>query len=356
VGTNKLDNVRDFQILDVTLRDGSYANNFQFSCAQQKLITGEIEKAGIEYIEIGHGMGIGANSPKNGLALHTDKEYLAAAHSSLKKAKYGTFCIPGIAKLEDIDLLAEHGASFVRIGTNADAVDTSEDYIKRAKSNGLMVMTNFMKSYAISPKEFAENAIKSQDFGADMIYVVDSAGSMMPEQIEEIYGEIRKVSNIALGFHGHDNLGMAMINSFKALELGFEYIDTSLQGMGRSSGNTSTELFAITAQKRGYKTGIDSQMLIEASCKYVYPMYSKHNSIDVMCGVTGFHTSYLGAIHRVAGLYGVNPLLLMAEYTKIDQLSMDENILRKIAEKLPEDIEGLALADFIGYFGNEQCK
>lgn len=351
-----MDTKHTFQILDVTLRDGSYANNFQFSCAQQKLITGELEKAGIEYIEIGHGMGVGANSPKNGMALHTDAEYLEAARSSLKKAKYGTFCIPGIAKLEDIDLLAEQGASFVRIGTNVDAVASSESYIKRAKDRGLMVMTNFMKSYAISPKEFAENVLKSQQFGADMIYVVDSAGSMMPEQIEEIYEEIRKVSDIDLGFHGHDNLGMAMTNSFKALELGFKFIDTSLQGMGRSSGNTSTELFTIAATKRGYESSLDTQLLIEASRKYVYPMYAKHNSIDVMCGVTGFHTSYLGAIHRVAGLYGVNPLKLMEEYTKIDQLSMDEELLKQIAAKLPEDLEGLALADFIGYFGNEQSR
>lgn len=177
---------------------------------------------------------------------------------------------------------------------------------------------------------------------------------MMPEQIEEIYEEIRKVSDIDLGFHGHDNLGMAMTNSFKALELGFKYIDTSLQGMGRSSGNTSTELFTVSAEKRGYKVGLDTQLLITASRKYVYPLYSKHNSIDVMCGVTGFHTSYLGAINRVAGLYGVNPLTLMAEYTKIDQLSMNEEKLKEIAAKLPEDLEGLALADFSGYFGNEQ--
>ena len=351
-----MENNLDFQILDVTLRDGSYANNFQFSCAQQKLITGALEKAGVEYIEIGHGMGVGANSPQNGMALHSDAEYLEAAHSSLTGAKYGTFCIPGIAKLSDIDLLAEHGASFVRIGTNVDAVASSKDYIKKAKENGLMVMTNFMKSYAISPYEFAQNVLRSQDYGADMIYVVDSAGSMMPEQIERIYEEIRKVSDIDLGFHGHDNLGMAMTNSFKALELGFRFIDTSLQGMGRSSGNTSTELFTIAASKRGYNAGIDTGLLIEASRKYVYPMYPRYNSIDVMCGVTGFHTSYLGTINRVAGLYGVNPLRLMAEYTKVDQISMDEDLLKSLAEKLPEDLEGLALADFTGYFGNEQSR
>ena len=84
-------------ILDVTLRDGSYAIDFQFSCAQQRLITEGLERLGINYIEIGHGQGLNASSPQNGVALHSDEEYLQTAQKSLKKAKYGMFCIPGIA-------------------------------------------------------------------------------------------------------------------------------------------------------------------------------------------------------------------------------------------------------------------
>ena len=342
------------KIMDVTLRDGSYANNFQFSCAEQKMITSSLERLGFEYVEIGHGMGLGASSPKNGIALHSDEEYLQTAQKSLKKVKYGMFCIPGIATLEDIDLAAEYGVSFLRIGTNVNEVQSSKKYIQRAKRHGIHVMTNYMKSYAVSPEFFSEQVKYSIDYGADTVYVVDSAGSMMPEQIETIFREIRKHSDISLGFHGHDNLGLALWNSFKAAELGFEYIDCSLQGMGRSSGNTSTELFSICAKKRGYDIDVDILKLLEVSKKYVYPMISRMNPIDIMCGVTGFHTSYLRAIRKVAGKYGVNPLLLMEKYTQYDQINMDEKMLEKIAQQLPEDEESLAIADFTGYFGSEQ--
>ena len=347
-------NNQKIKIMDVTLRDGSYVNHFQFSCAEQSVITTALEKVGYEYIEIGHGMGLGASTPKNGIALQSDREYLETAQKTLKKSKYGMFCIPGIASLEDIDMAAEYGVGFLRIGTNVDEVEKSKEYIERAKKHGIQVMTNYMKSYAVSPEFFANQVLKSVSYGADIVYVVDSAGSMMPEEIEKIHECVRKVSDVGLGFHGHDNLGLAMANSIKAADLGFEFIDCSLQGMGRSSGNTSTELFTICANKRGYGVDVDIMKLLEISKKYVYPMMKRLEPIDVMCGVTGFHTSYLGAIHKVAGTYGVNPLLLMEKYTKIDQLNMDEKKLEEIAKELPEDAESMIIADFSKYFGDEQ--
>lgn len=345
---------KDIKIMDVTLRDGSYANNFQFSCAEQKMISTALETLGYAYIEIGHGMGLGASSPQNGVALHSDEEYLKTAQKTLKKAKYGMFCIPGIAKLEDIDMAADYGVGFLRIGTNVNEVANSKEYIERAKSRGIYVMTNYMKSYAVSAEYFVEQVKRSISYGADVVYVVDSAGSMMPEEIERLYEHIRKVSDVKLGFHGHDNLGLALWNSIKAAELGFEFIDCSLQGMGRSSGNASTELFTICAEKRGYDVNVDVQQLLAVSKKYIYPIYRKMNPIDIMCGKTGFHTSYLNSIHKMAGKYGVNPLLLMEKYTQYDQINMDEKVLEMMAKDLPEDEEGLMTADFSGYFGNEQ--
>ena len=107
-------------ILDVTLRDGSYELDFQVSEQDEILVGAALEKAGIEYIEIGHGQGLNASSPKNGVARCTDLEYLVAAEENFHKAKYGFFCIPGIARLEDLNLLKNHGGSFVRVGANCD--------------------------------------------------------------------------------------------------------------------------------------------------------------------------------------------------------------------------------------------
>lgn len=341
-------------ILDVTLRDGSYAINFQFSCAQQRLITEGLERLGINYVEIGHGQGLNASSPKNGVALHSDEEYLETAQKSLKTAKYGMFCIPGIARIEDVDKACDLGVGFLRIGTNVTEVDSSKPYVKRAKERGILVATNYMKSYAVDPDFLAEQVVKSESYGADLAYVVDSAGCMTPDQLEKTTEIIRKRSNIALGFHGHDNLGLALVNSLKAAELSYEFIDCSLQGMGRSSGNTSTELFAIAAKRNGFDINIDIKEILKLSRRYIYPLTRKMNIIDTMCGYTGFHTSYLRDIHEIAGKYGVDPLALIEKYTEVDQVHMDINKLDEIARTLPEDLDSYSLCDFIGYFGHEQ--
>jgi len=127
---------RKLKILECTLRDGSYAINFQFTASDTMLICTALEKAGFDMIEIGHGVGLNASRTGHGEAAETDEAYLRAAQSSLKKAKFGMFCIPGIARLEDIDMAAEHGMAFIRIGTNVTEVERSQKYIERAKKTG----------------------------------------------------------------------------------------------------------------------------------------------------------------------------------------------------------------------------
>ncbi|MCR5304302.1 MAG: 4-hydroxy-2-oxovalerate aldolase [Lachnospiraceae bacterium] len=343
-----------FTIMDVTMRDGSYAVNFQFSLSQQRLITTGIEDLGFEYIEIGHGMGLGASSPENGIALHTDEEYLDTARKSLKKAKYGTFCIPGIAKLEDVEKAASYGAGFLRFGTNVTDVKNSEPYIKKARDLGIIPMANLMKSYALKPEELADKVAEAESFGAECVYIVDSAGCMLPDDIKRCYEAIRKVTDVKLGFHGHDNLGLVLWNSFTAIEQGFEFIDCTLQGIGRSSGNAPLEMMCINAKKMGYDLDVDLIKLLNLGKKYVYPLCHRYNSIDTMCGVSGMHTGFLGSVRKVSGEYGVNPLSLIDMYSDYSRIKMDADKLEEMAKTLPQDEESLVITDFNGYFGHGQ--
>ena len=81
------------KLLDTTIRDGSYAVDFKFSCNDVSNITEKSSKLGFEYIEIGHGLGLNASSKEHGEALHTDKEYIEAACKTNGNAKLGCFCI-----------------------------------------------------------------------------------------------------------------------------------------------------------------------------------------------------------------------------------------------------------------------
>lgn len=327
------------EILDTTIRDGGYAVDFNFSCSDVRNISSKLEEMGIGLIEIGHGMGLNASSPKNGIAAQTDEEYMRAAGEVLTKSKFGMFCIPGIARLEDLQLAADCGASFIRVGINADQIPLTEPYIREAKDLGLTVMTNYMKSYVLTPDEFAQNVMLSEKYGADCVYIVDSAGGMFPNEIQEYYNTIREYSSIRLGFHGHNNLGLAVTNSVYCAKLGFDYIDCSLQGLGRSSGNACTEMFLAILEKNGYQTDVDLVELFSAGYDLLRPITNKElaDPFDYVCGYAGFHTSYLNQIHTCAEEFDVNPFRLIIEYSKHDQANMDYDKLCSVAMGLQEN-------------------
>ncbi|HPH12118.1 MAG TPA: 4-hydroxy-2-oxovalerate aldolase [Thermotogota bacterium] len=345
------------KILETTLRDGSYAIDFSFTISDTKIICKELEDAGFEWIEIGHGVGLNASSSGRGKAVQTDEEYLQAASSVLKKAKFGMFCIPGIARLEDIDLAAKYQMGFIRIGTNVTEVPSSKEYVKRAKEHKMFVAANYMKSYALPPEKLAEQVKFSVDYGVDMIYIVDSAGGMFTEDVERYFHAVRSVSNIPIGFHGHDNLGMALANSLKIVELGAEFVDSSLQGLGRSSGNVATELLVMSLLKKGYDCPIDLGKVISIGQKYIYPYFDHggKSSLDMIAGYADFHSSYMPLIQKAASKYNIDPIKLIIEVTKVDKVHIDEEKLDSIAAKIEEKTEDyLGKYHFHRYVGEEE--
>ena len=187
----------------------------------------------------------------------TDEQYLEAASSAIKKAIWGTFFIPGIGRKEDIDMAAKYKMSMIRIGANVNEFDRAEPFVKQAKSHGMMVCANFMKTYALSYDEVGRIAKQAADYGSDLVCIVDSAGAMLPDDVKGYVNSIRQYTDAKIGFHGHNNLGMAIWNSVTAYELGVDVIDTSLRGMGRSAGNTVTEIFLLTLKRLGYDLGYD---------------------------------------------------------------------------------------------------
>lgn len=344
-------------ILDTTLRDGSYAINFEFSAQDTAIISHELESAGVKFIEIGHGVGLHASECGFGQALESDLDYMKSVSNLLHKAKFGFFCIPGIARLSDISLLADNGGGFIRIGTNVTEIHKSKEFIKEAKDHGLFVTANFMKSYVLEPSKFKDKVLESESYGVDLIYLVDSSGGMTPRSIMQYFYEIRKVSDIPLGFHGHNNLGCAVANSIRAAELGYSFIDASLQGLGRSSGNAPLEQLVAGLQKLDIDTDIDLLKIIDIGYNYIQPLLNNQGymPLDIISGFADFHSSYMKHIHRVSSKYNINPLKLIIEYSKIDKVDMNEICLEKIAKKIHDDSPPyLGKYKFNRYIGGEQ--
>lgn len=348
---------KQIKILDTTLRDGSYAINFSFTSADTSILCKNLEDAGFEYIEIGHGSGLNASNLGYGKTVQTDEEYMIAADEVLSKAKYGMFCIPGIARLKDLDISSKHNMEFVRVGTDVTKVTKSESFIKKAKEYGMFVAANYMKSYALPPEKFAQKVKLSEKFGADIVYIVDSAGGMFSENITEYFKAIRKISDIAIGFHGHDNLGLAVSNSLTAAEIGIELIDSSLQGLGRSSGNACTEILILALKKKGFETGIDFHKVLEIGQMYVQPLISVKGRmpLDTISGYADFHSSYMHHILKYSSKYKVDPITLIIEMTKIDKVDLNIKILEQTAKKIKKN-EKIFIARYNPqmYIGGEQ--
>jgi 4-hydroxy-2-oxovalerate aldolase len=308
-------------LLDTTLRDGSYVINFQFSADDTANIAAELDASGVDLIEVGHGVGLGASEAGQGQARESDVTYMRAAAAAIKRSKWGMFCIPGIASLDDIARCADHGMGFIRIGVSVDRVDAAEPFVRKAKVAGMSVATNFMKSYTRPPAVFAQTAKVAASFGTDYVYVVDSAGNMTPDRVRAYVEATKSATDISLGFHAHNNLGLANANALMALELGCDLIDASLQGMGRCTGNTVTEQFVALLAQAGQPHNYDLFRLMDASERYVRPRLTQigHDTVDLICGYAGFHSSYMHLIREAALAHDVDPRRLIIEVCRETQ-------------------------------------
>ena len=144
-------------------------NNFQFSTDQTFQIVDGLDKCGVDYIEVGHGIGLGASREGHGTALEKDIDYMSAAKSASKNSKWGVFAIPGICSKEDLELCAKIEVDFVRIGIDIENLSNGIEFIKISKSLGICTFVNFMKSYTRSPVEFEIAARKAIEIGADFV-------------------------------------------------------------------------------------------------------------------------------------------------------------------------------------------
>jgi 4-hydroxy-2-oxovalerate aldolase len=285
---------------------------------------------------------------------------MRTAAETLKTAKWGMFCIPGIGTLEDIDMAAGYGMKFIRIGTNVEEMEQSEPYIQRAKKHGMFVSANFMKSYTMDPRQFAEKAKLTQRFGSDILCIVDSAGGMLTREMEQYFLAVHDSCDISTGFHGHNNLELAIANSLRAIEIGATVVDASLQGIGRSAGNAPTEILLVALDRMGVRLGINPLDVMEIGEKYIRPLLQNigYDSVDIVSGYAQFHSSYMGIIREYSSKYRIDPRRLIISLCEEDKVNVPRSRVEEIALKLSKESDEVFTARFRldRYHGAEQIK
>jgi 4-hydroxy 2-oxovalerate aldolase len=316
-------------ILDCTIRDGSYAIDFKFTARDSALVAAELDRAGVRWIEVGHGLGLGAAAAGKGRSTDDDLAQVAEAAAAVKDAKIGVFFIPGIGSEDDMRAAADAGLHFIRVGANADEIEQAFPYVDLARELGLDAFVNLMKTYGIAPEAFAEAAEGAHAHGAHGVYVVDSAGGMMPAEVAG-YMQAAAGTGIELGFHGHSNLHLAVANSVAAYEAGATFIDTSVYGIGRSSGNVPTEVMAVVFERLGVDCGVDPIEIVELAETYLRPLAEHlhpHDMIAVSLGYGRFHSSYLNRALAAAEASGVSPFRLIVELGRRDMMRLPQELL-----------------------------
>lgn len=324
------------EILDCTLRDGSYSVDFQFTEETIETVLGGLENAGIQLIEIGHGLGLNAGRALSKPMLVPDGRCFEIARETLRSAAWGMFCIPGVAELSHLRHAAAEGMRFVRIGVDITDVAPAAEFLALARELGLRTFTNLMKTNVLDLDGVAAAVRRCQEYGTESVYLVDSVGGYMPFEVTELFAKVGGSVEVPLGFHGHDNLGLANANALAAVSGGARYVDTTLDGIGRGAGNTVTEAFATILRTQSAGAAYDYRALARLSENAVRPLPRLHDdrTYQLVGGLTRTHSSFFPLITRCARAGRVDVFELMAAVADVERVKPTEDLVMKVAAYL----------------------
>ena len=244
------------EFIDTTIRDGSYAFDFNYPCEDVLHIIKILKNSGVKNIEIGNGISLGMQGEHSKF---TDYDYIEYLKNEFNDdTNFGAIYIPGMSDIEILKYAKKMGLKFIRIGEVSYEINNIFADLEILKIIGFeKLFLQVIKTNLINPKEFGYLAKKAEELGIDVIYIVDSNGSMIPSEITEYIYEVRKNSNLKIGFHGHNNHGCTLLNSYEFIKNGGDFVDVTLAGVGRGMGNTRFEDILQLMNREGYNSNID---------------------------------------------------------------------------------------------------
>src|SRR6266446_3137472 len=291
---------------DMSLRDGMHPMRHQITVEQMKTIAKGLDEAGVPLIEVTHGDGLGGASVNYGFPAATDEEYLRAVIPLLRTSKVSALLIPGIGTVDHLKMAADCGVTTIRVATHCTEADVLEQ-------------ATLMESY-----------------GANCLYVTDSAGYMLPDDVTARFALLRDRlrPETELGFHGHHNLSMGAANSIAAVAAGARRIDCACSGMGAGAGNTPLEVFIAVCNRLGIETGVDLFKVSDVAEDLVTPILDFPVRIDrnsLTLGYAGVYSSFLLFARRAEAKYGVSAREILLELGRRKLVGGQEDMIEDTA-------------------------
>lgn len=335
------------KIFDCTLRDGANVVGNGFSAELTESMVKNLVACGITDIELGNAKGIGSYESGAAAPL-TDLEYMQLVSPYSDKANLGMFLLANQANEERIRQAAENGLNFLRVGIAAGDGAKAVETVKMVKSAGLTCRYSLMKAYLLDAEALAEEAKLLENSGVDIITIMDSAGTMTPDETAEYVRALKASVGIPVGFHGHNNLGLSQANALAAIDAGADEIDTGLLGMARSAGNCSTELTAAALLRRGLFPEENFYRLLSYLDKELIPAMKAcdyHTAVcpeDLVLGLSGCHSAFLKLYHKVAAEEQVDVYRLIVRTSAQNRKAPAEELMRQVAAQLKAQREARA--------------
>jgi 4-hydroxy-2-oxovalerate/4-hydroxy-2-oxohexanoate aldolase len=321
---------------DNCLRDGMHPKQHQISIDQMVAIASALNGAGVPLIEVTHGDGLGGASVNYGFPAHSDETYLRAVVPRMTRARISALLIPGIGTVDHMRLAHDCGVATIRIATHCTEADVAEQHIGVARKLGLDTVGFLMMAHMQEPAALAQQAKLMESFGANCVYVTDSAGFLLPDDVAARVRALRETlrPETEIGFHGHHNLAMGVANSLAAVEEGATRIDGSAAGLGAGAGNTPLEVFAAVCERMGVHTGVDLYRLMDVAEDLVVPMMDHPIRVDresLILGYAGVYSSFLLFAQRAAQKYGVSARDILVEMGRRKAVGGQEDLIEEVA-------------------------
>ncbi|MBL7684752.1 MAG: hypothetical protein JNK65_01820 [Deltaproteobacteria bacterium] len=329
--------IKSFHLMDVSIREGGYVPHFKISLDEVSTLVDFLDSCHLTHLEIAT-VGGSPIDGKSQIAL------LEAAKSSSRKVKIGALYAPTHVSI-DYDEYGQYLEllDFIRIGTNVHEIKLAKPWIEKAKKKNIPIFFQMIRSPAFSPLKVAQTAKKIEKMGVDVVYLVDSMGSFLPSDVVDYVKCIKNEISIPLGFHGHDNLGMALSNSITALQEGCEWVDASIFGCGRQAGNCQLETLLLVLLKMGAKLNFDLKLLLKTSEQIAAPIFNMARGVKVFDSWSAFQNLDLyppQTFEALSHYSGLDILDFVEEMKKIKGfVSFNEEELIKICKhfKMPYD-------------------
>lgn len=329
--------VENIIITEVALRDGSHAIGHQYTVDQVRTVAKALNEARVPYIEVAHGDGLGGSTIQYGFSKTNELELIEVAADSVDYSKIAVLLLPGIGTVEDLKEAEKRGAKMARIATHVTEADVSAQHIETAKKLGMETVGFLMMSHMAPVEKLVEQAKLMESYGADVVYVVDSAGAFLPQEVSERIKALKQELAIDIGFHGHNNLSLAMANTLAAIEQGANRMDGSIRCLGAGAGNTQTEVLVAVLERMNVETGIDLYKIMDIAEDIVAPILPKAQEItkdSLTLGYAGVYSSFFLHAQRASEKFGVDSRDILVELGKREIVGGQEDMIIDVAAEL----------------------